>query len=114
MKFQPANRDDVRGLDSVRISEGGLVFVGVFGVLYGSRIRAGFCADRIGCTIDWCAGDNPVDVCNLYYALLDILSAREEDGDCFDGLPTHSEIKPVWKDEKFLAKIEAELALVQQ
>lgn len=84
-----------------RLSSGGLVHVGVYRVLYGVRIRAGFTNDKWGVTLDWCAGAEWWNVEALYSACITILSLRDENRNCFKGIPQVSNIKPFFNDLEF-------------
>lgn len=86
-------------------SENGLVTLGVFKVIYGFRVRGGFTANRFCCEFDWCAGAEWQNVERLYSIALAILSQREENNNCFDGIPEVSKIKPFFNDEEFTKKI---------
>lgn len=88
------------GLINRMESEGGLVEVGVYPVLFGARIRAGFVGFPY-CEIDWCCGDSQRHLNSHMMAVCLFLMRREENMDCFDGLPETSRIKPCWKDEDF-------------
>jgi hypothetical protein len=79
--------------------------VGIYPVLFGFRVRAGY---RGSATyyIDWCCGDNQHTVRTYFQLLLEILEYRIEKGwkinEIFSELPPCSEIKPVFNDLKFL------------
>ena len=100
MKFQSAPDDSETGLINRLVSESGLVEIGIYRVLFGSRIRAGFVGDPV-CQIDWCCGDVQHRLWSHYVAIYLILSRRDETTDCFQNIPPTSVIKPCWKDEKF-------------
>lgn len=85
-----------------RQSENGLITIGVFKVIFGYRIRAGFTKDLFGCYFDWCAGGDWSNVERLYSIALAILSQREENEDCFLGIPTVSKVKPFFNDTEFM------------
>lgn len=82
-------------------SENGVIYVGVYRVMYGFRVRAGRSRDEIGCALDWCGGGDWSNVERLYSLAVAILSQRDESDECFEGLPTVSKIKPFHLDEKF-------------
>ena len=82
-------------------SENGLIEMGVYRVMYGHRVRAGFIG-KMCCELDWCGGGNWKDVERLYSLCQAILLKREESKTCFDGLPSCSEIKPFFNDPKFV------------
>lgn len=79
--------------------------MGVYPVLYGFRVRAGYCTED-GCSLDWCGGGNWKDVERLYSLCKAVLEKREETPrrviDVFDGLPGWSIIKPFFKDKEFV------------
>ena len=93
---------DITGLTTRLSSENDVVHIGTFRVMYGWRVRAGFCKESYGMRLDWCGGANWKDVERLYSLLYAILSSREESDDCFDDLPGCSHIKPFYKDHDFL------------
>jgi hypothetical protein len=105
MKFYPAPNDLETGQIHRLVSENGVVFIGVYRVLYGFRVRAGYSDDLIGCSIDWCGGNNWKDLERLYSLAVAILSQRKENRFCFEGLPFVSSIKPFYLDEKFTKTI---------
>lgn len=87
-----------------RLSENGLISLGVYQVLYGFRVRSGF----EGCkwfVLDWCAGGDWDQVQRLYSIAYSILVQREENKHAFYGLPIHSEIKPFFMDIAFTETI---------
>jgi hypothetical protein len=94
-----------------RRSEGGGVHLGVYRVMYGFRVRAGYTGDLMGCTLDWCGGANWKDVERLYSLCLAILSQKEEPGEkwrnaeVFRGIPPHSNVKPFYNDPDFVQKV---------
>lgn len=100
--------DDFNELLYRQVSENNLIEMGVYRVLFGWRVRAGFCGQAY-CQLDWCAGNNWKDAERLYSLCHAILLQREENKDCFDGLPTISKVKPFFNDLEFL-KIVTEAA----
>jgi hypothetical protein len=82
------------------ISESGLVEMGVWPVMFGYRVRAGF-AGSMFVALDWCAGGNWPDVERLYSLCRAILTRRPDDHSCFDGLPGSSQVKPFFRDRAF-------------
>ncbi len=100
MKFVQAEDDEV--VSNRRISENGIVQIVVYPVMYGHRVRIGFCSDPWFYHLDWCGGGNWKDVERLYSIALGILSLREETENCFDDLPTKSSIKPFYLDDDFI------------
>jgi hypothetical protein len=104
MQFYPATDDSFTGLSRRLVSESGLVEIGVFQVMFGWRVRAGFCKSPC-CVLDWCAGGNSDDLEKLYGICVAILSKRKEDKLCFDGLPGTSMVKPYFRDDDFVEQI---------
>lgn len=82
------------------VSECGRVEMGFHRVLYGHRVRAGYVGED-WVHLDWCGGSMTKDLGQLYGICKTILESREV-GNCFEGLPGHSTIKPFFADEKFL------------
>ena len=104
MKLNPASNDPDTMMSHRLVSKNGLVEMGVYRVMYGFRVRAGFVGD-MGCVLDWCGGGNWKDVERLYSLCAAILSQKEESKNCFDGLPYWSTIKPFYNDEDFVRKV---------
>lgn len=78
--------------------------IGVYPVLYGMRVRAGFVGQ--GWThLDWCCGSSQETLEWGYGAILHLLSKRLGSESPFDGIPTSSEIKPITLDTKFIGKV---------
>lgn len=100
MKLHAAPDDPMTGLVSRLVSEGGTVEAGVYRVLYGYRVRAGFINSPV-CEIDWCCGDNVKQLESHLVAAALFLRRRPEDEFCFDGLPKTSTVKPCWTDAEF-------------
>lgn len=101
MKFKPAPEDACTMMFNRLVSENELVEIGCFRVGYGWRVRAGFVGDP--CVfLDWCAGANWKDVERLYSLCFAVLSNREENRECFNGLPPYSKIKPFFLDLDFV------------
>lgn len=86
------------------VSESGLVEIGVYKVLFGFRIRSGFIGSSF-CNIDWCGGNDWNDIEKLYRIAISILSQREENTACFEGIPEFSTVKPFYNDLGFTWKI---------
>jgi len=105
MKFILHPYNEEVGWSNYRISEGGVVHLGVYRVMYGFRVRAGRVADRWGCTLDWCGGANWQDVERLYSLCLGILSQRDEANFSFERIPTVSKVKPFYLDEYFVKTV---------
>lgn len=104
MNLKPA-LDDLETMVIHRmISENGIVEIGVYKVIFGWRVRAGFCGDAF-CQIDWCGGDNWENVERLFSICHSILTKRDEDKNCFNGIPETSRIKPFYNDLNFLIDV---------
>lgn len=73
----------------------GRIEIGVYRVLYGYRVRAGFIGNE-WTELDYCCGDDPKWVKRVYAVVLTILSARDEDK-AFVGFPMQR-TKPMIKD----------------
>ena len=101
MKLQPAPLDPDSMLFHRLVSENGLVEMGVYRVMYGYRVRAGFVGD-MGSVLDWCGGGNWKDVERLYSLCKAILEQQPETKSCFNDLPPNSMIKPFYKDVDFV------------
>ncbi len=86
------------------LSDGGTVEIGIYPTMYGFRARAGFVGDS-WVQLDWCAGDNQLAIEWLFTRMKVMLSARVENKHVFDGIPTNSDIKPFYKDHKFVISI---------
>ncbi len=106
MQFNEAEDDHNNKLFCRRVSEGGTVEIGVYRVMYGYRVRAGFIG-TLSCILDWCAGGNWIEVESLYTMCLHILESRTEDQSCFSGIPSHSTVKPYRNDHEFLRTVAA-------
>jgi hypothetical protein len=94
MKFQPA--EDNEAYFERLVSEDGKIELGVYPVMFGYRVRAGFTTNEWS-EIDWCGGDDQGQVEMLYSFAKNIL---EKQGD-FKGMPMCSKIKPFYNDEEF-------------
>lgn len=73
----------------------GRVEIGVYRVIFGYRVRAGYIGNGF-CHIDYCCGDNPEWIRRVYAAVLTVLTARTEDN-AFDGFPQQT-VKPMSED----------------
>ena len=102
MKLIPAPDDPYETMMTNRlVSEKGLVEMGVYRVLYGYRVKAGFVGDA-GSVLDWCGGGNWKDVERLYSLCKAILERKSESKKCFKGLPPFSLVKPFYNDANFV------------
>lgn len=79
----------------------GVVEMGLGPVLYGWRVRAGYCEEGgKPCQMyecDWCCGDNEETTWGTYHIMKRLL----EDGISFQKLPAASATKPWFKDPLF-------------
>ena len=108
MELISVEDDEDKGLTYRKESKSGLIEIGVFRVMFGWRVRAGFVNSFGGCELDWCAGGNWNDVERLYSLCLAILSKRDENHECFKGIPLYSQIKPFYMDRSFLEIVSKE------
>lgn len=102
MKLIPGEFLDYR---NTLVSENRVVFVGLYKVMFGWRVRAGYCRDTYLCELDWCAGANWNDVERLYSLAVAILSKKEENHSCFKDMPPFSNIKPFFNDAQFTYEV---------
>jgi hypothetical protein len=79
------------------VSDDGKIEMGIYPVIFGFRVRAGYVGD-LGCNIDWCCGADHRMLLFAYNACKKLL---EEKGN-FGGIPPISEIKPYFKDSDFM------------
>lgn len=86
------------------VSSDGRIEMGIYPVLYGFRVRAGF-VNCPCCSLDWCAGESDVSLRNLYTICKNILEPRLEQVDPFQDVPPWSHVKPWFKDRAFTEKI---------
>ena len=99
MNFKSAELNE--GFIFREVSENGLIEIGIYPVMYGFRVKAGFTKNDYY-HIDWCCGNDQFFIERIYSILKDILSKREENYYCFKNILTHSEIKPLFNDKYFL------------
>lgn len=99
MNLSTATDDD--SLMHRLVSENGLIHMGIYRVIYGFRVRAGFVRSS-GFCLDWCGGGNWDDVQRLYSICRAILLKRLEDRECFKDLIPYSQVKPFYNDFEFL------------
>jgi len=104
MVFKEADDDADTGLTHRRVSECGRVEIGVYQVLFGFRVRAGFVGSPC-CELDWCCGSDWVWVQVFYSIALGILSKRDVSAECFDEIPCHSQVKPSYLDAEFVNRL---------
>lgn len=114
MKLISAKDDELTQLFHRKVSENGLVEMGVYRVLFGWRVRAGFVGNWM-CELDWCGGSDWKNVERLYSICHAILSQRDENLECFRNLPMFSKVKPFFMDLEFVdivTKQAGEISLV--
>lgn len=114
MKFSPAE-DSGQDLICRKISESGLIEIGVHHVMFGHRIRVGY-AGRQYCELDYCAGANQEDVERLYAVIETVLSNQDEKTIDWDIFPKQN-IKPVFNDSacwSALIKLAGDISEIQK
>lgn len=104
MIFSPAPDSPKTGLIYRLQSFGGRVEVGVYPVIFGWRVRAGYGGSDY-CELDWCCGGNIISAFTMRDVLLRYLRKLKSSRDCFAGLPETSRIKPLFRDLDFLNKV---------
>lgn len=102
MKFISAEDNEEINLYQRMVSDCGKVEIGIYPVMFGYRVRAGFVND-VAFFVDWCAGDDQTQIELLYAILKNIL----ESGYDLRKLPPVSKIKPFYNDAEFLKLIES-------
>lgn len=105
MNFSPAESTEY--LPKRRqLSENGRWEIGLYPVLYGTRVRAGIAGSPC-CVIDLCAGPTEKGQELLYSRILKILSRLPEEiseGEVSRMIPEHS-VKPVLNDMGFMLRL---------
>lgn len=84
------------------VSNDGTIEMGIYPVIFGYRVRAGY-VDSMSFELDWCGGDDHSQVELLYSIAKNILEHKNS----FNGIPTFSKIKPFYKDEEFVTQIKS-------
>jgi hypothetical protein len=79
------------------VSEDGKIEMGIYPVIFGYRVRAGY-AGQMSYELDWCGGDDQTQVELLYSIMKNIL----EKNNSFKGVPMNSTIKPFYNDALFV------------
>ena len=97
IKFIPAEDSEVY---QRLVSEDGKIEMGIYPVMYGYRVRAGYVGKMV-CELDWCGGDDQSQLELLYSICKNILESKGN----FDNIPIRSDIKPFYKDAKFVEEI---------
>lgn len=100
MKLIPAPDHHENQIFQRLVSEDGKIEMGIYPVMFGFRVRAGYVGDY-GVLMDWCGGANQGQVELLYSIAKNILEHRGS----FTGVPERSDIKPFFNDPAFLEKI---------
>lgn len=95
---------DNMGLFFRQTDESKTIEFGVWRVMFGYRVRAGFVNEASVCW-DWCAGNDLKSLSFLYTIAEQILLSREVSRAAFEGVPEHSDIKPYFNDFKFVGAI---------
>jgi hypothetical protein len=97
MKF--IDSDSNENLLYRKVSENGEIEIGVWPVIFGYRIRAGY-VGMSWCEIDYCAGDKLKDIEFTYAAALALLCDNKK----FSEFPIQNR-KPIYNDPEFEAKL---------
>ena len=100
MKFLEAQDDNENNLYQRLVSEDGNIEMGIYLVMFGYRVRAGFVGNGIY-ELDWCGGDEQTQLELLYSIMKNILEARGN----FRYVPPSSVIKPFFNDHDFVYRI---------
>lgn len=101
MQFNPAEDND---LIHRLVSDCGTIEIGLYRVLFGYRVRAGYTNDMFY-NIDWCGGGDNGQIELLYSIAKNIL---EHQGN-FKCLQSVSAIKPFFKDQLFVDHINSKV-----
>ena len=89
--------EDSEDLYQRLVSEDGKIEMGIYPVMYGYRVRAGYVGSMI-CQLDWCGGDDQGQLELLYSIAKNILEFKGS----FTGVPDRSNIKPFYNDKEFV------------
>lgn len=103
-----AEKDPAGHLHERLVSGDGRVEMGLWPVMYGVRIRAGY-VGSMSCEIDWCMGDNKAMLTIFYHLLKNYLQALPDGVAPFAGVPGSSRIKPAWNDQAFIKELAEKL-----
>jgi hypothetical protein len=104
MKWKSTENDEKNQIFDRKCSPDGKLFMGVYSVLFGARIRAGYVGSPV-VLIDWCCGEQLPIVALTYHMLLQHVEA----GGTLEELPSVSTIKPWYNDGDFIAELEQTL-----
>lgn len=100
------NNDIETELYLSKTDEDKTIIFGIYPVMFGYRIRAGY----IGLQwyeLDWCAGDDPIQI-NLLYSICNHCLLLRDKKDPFKDLPRISKIKPFYNDPEFVSVLNNE------
>lgn len=100
LELKEADDDNVNKFYQRLVSSGGDIEMGIYPTIFGYRVRAGYVGSGIY-ELDWCGGDDQKQVELLYSIMKNILEHKGG----FLGVPSASVIKPFYKDENFVNKI---------
>jgi hypothetical protein len=82
------------------VSDDGSIEMGVYPVMFGYRVRAGF-VGRMSCEIDWCGGAEQKQVEALYAIAKNIIERKGN----FINVPIASKMKPYYNDIDFIMRL---------
>jgi hypothetical protein len=104
MLMKDAPFDKNSGLYKRKTSSDGVYEIGIYPVIFGFRIRAGF-VGRMWCELDYCAGADLTMINLLYNIVVTIMSKRiEQNENPFAGFPKQ-DVKPMINDPECLQKM---------
>lgn len=101
------NTNDPKGLLYAKCDIDKNIIMGIYPVMYGYRIRAGYYNLNFY-ELDWCAG-NEIEHINILYSMCYYCLSKRSVNDPFINLPATSIRKPYYNDEDFLLKIKNDL-----
>lgn len=93
--------DSTQDLVYRRVSDDGKLELGIWPVLFGFRVRAGY-VGRLVCEVGWCCGKEHAVLERAYNLCLHLL----ELGIPFSEIIPHTAIKPVFSDPGFMLWVE--------
>lgn len=99
-QWKPTDDDEENQIFSRRVSPCGKMFIGIYPVLFGKRIRAGYVGSDF-VIIDWCCGSDQEYLKIAYSILLGYM----QNGGKFSDLPGSSNIKPWYNDPEFCKEV---------
>jgi len=81
------------------------IFLGKFRVMFGYRLRGGYLGECY-CELDICCGSESEIYDSMLNKVKEIIKYNvSQNKEPFKNIPTYSKIKPYFKDEEFLSKI---------